>query len=319
MKELLPWIIPPLVGAVIGYITNVVAVKMLFRPLKQIKVFGIPVPFTPGILPRQRHKLAQSIGGMVERELLSPEILRARLSRPEVKESLKNALSGYTEKIFAMPPDKWLPGISDYVIAGAEAAYPKVSEALIRFLRQKDIRAIVESQSRILLTKAILKMNAFQRFFISAGQFDMTLEEKIPEIIEDLYIQLEKLLKYEGEKKVIQTLEKEIATLPEKHPDLCLEKILVPGKSWTGESPKARLDSFLAEKILATATEQTEQLLKTINVKSLVSERIDSLDMLRVERIILDVMADQLWWINIFGGILGALIGFSQVILSLFL
>jgi uncharacterized membrane protein YheB (UPF0754 family) len=147
----------------------------------------------------------------------------------------------------------------------------------------------------------------------------MTLEEKIPEIVEDLFNQAENLLKNEGEKKLIQALQKEITDLPQKHPDLCLEKILVPGKSWTGESPKARLDAFLAEKILDTADKQTENLLTTINVKSLVSERIDSLDMLRVEKIILDVLADQLWWINIFGGILGALIGFSQVILSLFL
>jgi uncharacterized membrane protein YheB (UPF0754 family) len=39
--------------------------------------------------------------------------------------------------------------------------------------------------------------------------------------------------------------------------------------------------------------------------------------MLRVEKIILDVMAGQLKWINFFGAILGALIGFSQVLLSL--
>jgi uncharacterized membrane protein YheB (UPF0754 family) len=48
----------------------------------------------------------------------------------------------------------------------------------------------------------------------------------------------------------------------------------------------------------------------------MVTERIDSLDMLRVERIVLDVMADQLKWINLFGAILGALIGGSEVLLS---
>jgi uncharacterized membrane protein YheB (UPF0754 family) len=53
-------------------------------------------------------------------------------------------------------------------------------------------------------------------------------------------------------------------------------------------------------------------------VKVLVSDRIDSLDMLRVEKIVLDVMAGQLKWINFFGAILGALIGFIQVFLSLF-
>ena len=58
MNSLLVWCIPPLAGAVIGYVTNAVAIKMLFRPLTEIRVFGIRLPFTPGILPRHRHKLA---------------------------------------------------------------------------------------------------------------------------------------------------------------------------------------------------------------------------------------------------------------------
>ena len=30
---ILPWILPPLLGAIIGYVTNRIAIKMLFRPL----------------------------------------------------------------------------------------------------------------------------------------------------------------------------------------------------------------------------------------------------------------------------------------------
>jgi hypothetical protein len=82
---------------------------------------------------------------------------------------------------------------------------------------------------------------------------------------------------------------------------------------------KDRLDSFLCTKLLDTANEQIEGVLKTINVKTLVSDRIDSLDMIRVERIVLDVMANQLKWINLFGAILGALIGLVQVLFNWFL
>ena len=320
MKELLFWLLPPVIGAIIGYVTNVVAIKMLFRPLKEVKVFGIPIPFTPGILPRQRYILAKSIGGMVERELLTPEILRARLTLPDVREGLRAALAQYTGRLFNLPAKEWIAGISDYVITGAQAAWPKAAEALISFLRQKEIRENLEVQLRIFISRTILKMNVFQRFFITAGQYGKTLDEKIPDIVEDLLDQAEALFRSnEGEKKVIESLEKEIRSFPIKYPDLTLEKMLVPGKSWIGEAPKERLDSFLTDKILDTTCKQTEALLGTINVKKLVSDRIDSLDMLRVEKIILDVLAGQLWWINVFGGILGALIGFSQVILSLFL
>jgi uncharacterized membrane protein YheB (UPF0754 family) len=75
----------------------------------------------------------------------------------------------------------------------------------------------------------------------------------------------------------------------------------------------------LAVKAIAALDENIEGTLSSVNVRVLVSDRINSLDMLRVEKIILDVMAGQLKWINIFGAILGALIGFTQVLLSLFM
>ena len=41
----------PIIGAIIGYFTNYIAVKMLFYPRKEIKVFGHVLPFTPGAIP----------------------------------------------------------------------------------------------------------------------------------------------------------------------------------------------------------------------------------------------------------------------------
>ena len=313
-------LIPPAVGAIIGYITNVVAVRMLFRPLKEYRLFGIRVPFTPGILPKERHKLALSIGRMVETELLTPEILRERLARPDVLESLTKALGGYTEKIFDMPAQKWLPGISGYAVKGASALYPHAASAVIGFLEKKQIRESIEAQLRIIISKAILNLNVFQRIVISAGQYDKTLDEKVPDIVNDLISQLDILFKSdEGEKKIIGTIENEINNLPKKRPDLSVNRLLVPLESWTGPDSKNRIDTFMAEKILKTAEDQIDVMLKTINVRLLVSDRIDSLDMKRVEKIILDVMAGQLWWINIFGGILGFLIGLFESFMSMFL
>ena len=320
MRELLPWLIPPLAGAIIGYVTNAIAIKMLFRPLREYRIFGIRVPFTPGILPRQRHKLAQSIGGMVERELLTPEILRERLARENVRESLKTALSGYTSKLFTFPIGDGFPHVSDFVFTAASALYPRAVDKLMAFLRQEEIREQIETQSHIMISKVMLKMNLFQRFFISAGQYDKSLSDNIPGLIEDLLNQVEHYFRSEeGEQKILEKFEHEIRTLIAKNPELNLEKFLALNKTETGASIKTRLDTFLAEKILDAAASQTEAFLAVINVKTLVSERIDSLEMLRVERIILDVLADQLQWINIFGAILGALIGLFQSVLSLLL
>ena len=55
-------IIRPLIGAGIGDITNWIAVKMLFRPLKPIKFGKHALPFTPGIIPKNKARIAESIG-----------------------------------------------------------------------------------------------------------------------------------------------------------------------------------------------------------------------------------------------------------------
>ena len=80
LTEYLPWILPPLVGAVIGYVTNAIAIRMLFRPLTEIRVLGVRLPLTPGIIPKQRAQLAESIGQMVSRELLTEEAVRRQLA-----------------------------------------------------------------------------------------------------------------------------------------------------------------------------------------------------------------------------------------------
>ena len=49
------YFVPPLVGAFIGYLTNKIAIKMLFRPLKPWKIMGIRIPMTPGVIPSKRH------------------------------------------------------------------------------------------------------------------------------------------------------------------------------------------------------------------------------------------------------------------------
>lgn len=71
--QYLHYIAGPLVGAVIGYFTNFLAVKMLFRPRQEVKVFGHILPFTPGIIPKNKPRLAHAIGQAVANVLLTKE------------------------------------------------------------------------------------------------------------------------------------------------------------------------------------------------------------------------------------------------------
>ncbi len=69
-------IIPPILGAFIGYITNWLAIKMLFRPFEEKYIFGFKVPFTPGLIPRRRKEIAESIATTVEEHILPAEKLK---------------------------------------------------------------------------------------------------------------------------------------------------------------------------------------------------------------------------------------------------
>ena len=76
--NMLTYLAPPLVGAFIGYTTNYIAIRMLFRPLKPWRILGIRVPMTPGVIPAKRHDLAENIGEMVGEHLLtSKDVSRA--------------------------------------------------------------------------------------------------------------------------------------------------------------------------------------------------------------------------------------------------
>lgn len=65
----------PLIGAVIGYITNDLAIRMLFHPYKAVYIGKFKLPFTPGIIPKEQQRIAKSLGNVISDMLLDEETL----------------------------------------------------------------------------------------------------------------------------------------------------------------------------------------------------------------------------------------------------
>ncbi|MGD9697567.1 DUF445 domain-containing protein [Acinetobacter sp.] len=80
---LLKMVLIILVSAFIGFITNLIAIRMLFRPMRTHYLFGFRIPFTPGLIPKEKHKLGQRVGESMT-QLLNPKILKEHLSKPEI-------------------------------------------------------------------------------------------------------------------------------------------------------------------------------------------------------------------------------------------
>ncbi len=83
-------VVKPLIGAVIGYATNKVAIKMLFRPYTEKRLLGIKLPFTPGVIPRERARIAGSLGEAVGENLLTTEVIEKELLSDKVIAKIKS-------------------------------------------------------------------------------------------------------------------------------------------------------------------------------------------------------------------------------------
>lgn len=87
------YILIPIISAAVGWFTNFIAVKMLFRPQKPIKVLFFTIQ---GIFPKNQKLVAQKIGRMVADELLSADDIRDKIANQDNIEYIKSI---FEEKI----------------------------------------------------------------------------------------------------------------------------------------------------------------------------------------------------------------------------
>ena len=81
-------IISPLLGAAIGYFTNWLAIKMLFLPYEPKYIGKFKIPFTPGLIPKERKKLSEKIANVTEEKILNKETIKENLFSEENKEKI---------------------------------------------------------------------------------------------------------------------------------------------------------------------------------------------------------------------------------------
>jgi uncharacterized membrane protein YheB (UPF0754 family) len=450
VQHVLLYVVPPLAGAIIGYVTNAIAIKMLFRPLRAYYIGRLRVPFTPGIIPRQRGQLADSIAAMVEKQLLTAETVDEHLQRPEIATAVQNQIGEYTQKLlqFQLPRRMdagwegqvrkaagWFGGwLEDRVVLGgggngvagdallggignrpvpralrravlrpaillhrqnkplsallpastasalrhaADAAYNDAHRQLLAWLRTPAVQQELAVRGRRILSAMLDRLKSLQRLLIAAGRFDRSLHEQMPHIIADLVDQLDAFLsRPENRQRLMAELEKLIELFLQKSP-VELEKTLqtdwralslrLLDYAWkqapsivsasfdqlarrqesVGSRPlenlivqlfklflesyggrqlgdlasltrkhKEQLDAFLTQQLLSFISRRLPAILHTADIHSMVKNRIDRLDALEVERLLLQIMQRHFRYINIFGAVLGACIGAMQIFLA---
>lgn len=82
------FLIFPLVGALIGAITNEIAIRMLFRPYRPVLIGRLRLPLTPGVIPAQRATIAHNIAETFEAQLFSGAEIHQFLTGPRARQAV---------------------------------------------------------------------------------------------------------------------------------------------------------------------------------------------------------------------------------------
>ncbi len=120
-------------GGLIGYFTNWLAIKMLFRPLEEIYLFGWKVPFTPGLIPKEKLRIAKNIGRTVEDYLLSPEAILKSLEENDFKGRLKKFIDENLETLKN----------KDYVLGDLAKEIPDIKGATMKFQLRETLKETI--------------------------------------------------------------------------------------------------------------------------------------------------------------------------------
>lgn len=97
IESLTPYIVAPLIGGIIGYITNDIAIRMLFRPHTAKYLFGMKIPFTPGIIPKEKGRIAEAIGGAISQNLMNQEVLQRYLLSDDMTLKVRTSVEEFIE------------------------------------------------------------------------------------------------------------------------------------------------------------------------------------------------------------------------------
>lgn len=294
-------VIAPLVGGVIGYITNDLAIRMLFRPRKALYIGRFHVPFTPGLIPSQQGRIAQSIGSVVSGQLLNEETLRQTLLSQGTLDTLRKKITTFLRVLSKDERTVYdclrQPEIRGKVGISVDALQQKLTDALCAKIVDARLGyAVVDS---VVGDKMdfITQNPLFSRLI--DGNTQGAIREKLAEKVNEL--------------------------IAEKAPDASAAIV----SHYKEELLNARLCDLYAkyqdreEKIVDGILDlyvnilggNLGRLLKAINIEQIVVDKINGLDAAQLEATIFGIMKHELKAIVYLGALLGFLMGFINLLL----
>lgn len=285
----------PLIGAVIGYCTNYIAVKMLFFPKREVRVLGKRLPFTPGAIPKGKERLARTIGQVVGQTLITQEDITKRLLAEEYVTHFSELIQSHLNESVKEELMK-LANLTeqDYVEKRNEIA-EVLSEEIAQSVSEMNwSELLVQRGGEIIREK--LKGSMLKMF---------VTDDLIDTFIQPIGKELEHAIAEHALDEIRPRVQDKLAQLDEQPGIVLLERFHVTQldvEEWT---------SMLYKQAITVGV---EKLLTHLDVASLVENKINDMSIDDLEDLVLHVMKKELRHIVNLGAVIGFLLGLLNLI-----
>lgn len=296
MIEYLHFIAPPVVGGVVGYFTNDLAIRMLFRPLKPVYLFGHKLPMTPGMIPKNKERLAAGIGDMVSGKLMSSDVLAETLLSPEMLDKVRGKVTDFVAKQRQnnTPISMALAQLigADTVTSVVDTVKSSVDQRITEKMSDPSLSEFV-TQSIMKSINEQLSSNKFVEFLGGFAVKALDVEGKVRNMVSNVLSgEAVELVKNMVHSETDKFLQKPVSSLFAQ-----------------GDDKINKIADAVVELYRKVVTDKLPEILKTIDIKQVVHNRIINMDVLEMERMILDICDKELRAVVWLGAVLGSIIG----------
>ena len=294
-------IVAPLLGGVIGYITNDLAIKMLFRPRKAIYIGKFHVPFTPGLIPSQQGRIASSIGDVISTQLLNEETLRQTLLSEKTIGGLQDKARAFLRTLSKderrVSDLLRKPEIQDRVNVSVEEMEQKLTDGLAaKIVEAKLGYAVVDSA--IGNKMDFLTQNKLFMMLVD-GNAQESIKEKLAEKVDEV---------------INERAPDVAAAIVNKFKTDIMDARLCDLYAKYQDKEDMLIDR-LTELYASVLGDNLGRLLRAINIERIVVDKINGLDPAGLEAMIFGIMKKELKAIVYLGALLGFLMGFFNLLL----
>ena len=293
---IIKYIAGPVIGAVIGYFTNFIAVKMLFHPKKEIKVFGHKLPFTPGEIPKGKSRLAKSVGDAVGNNLITQADIESRLLSDEL-----------ADKIADMILDKLSVSIND-LFSGSQDMTEEEIESRKKAVSTNIARYIAEAISQVDISGVLVeKTPEIIKAKLNNPMIEMFLtDELLQAVLSPVGAEIQAYIAENGEEFIAPYIEQKLSDSGE----MPLADI-IEGFGIDRDTLKKAFIALYKKAVSGCA----ENLMSLLDLSGIVEEKINAMSADELEALVMSVMKKELNTIVN----LGALIGFILGLLNIFI